>query len=232
MAVSADVLLLPPIGFQRAARRLDDAPAEEILAFALAEYGAPSSNSGVAVACSMQDAVLVDLAVRIDPGVEVFFLDTGFHFDETHATARRLRERYALNLVEVRPAPGAARYDVDGTGACCTARKVEPLERYLAGKAAWVTGLRRAESPTRAQARALEWDERRGLAKVNPLVAWSDDDVAAYIAAHDVIVNPLRDKGYASIGCAPCTQPGAGRDGRWAGSARVECGLHAPPGRP
>jgi phosphoadenosine phosphosulfate reductase len=174
----------------------------------------------------MQDAVLVDLAVRADPDVEVVFLDTGFHFAETLETARRMRARYDLNLVTLRPDDGAASHTADGTEACCEARKVTPLDRHLSGRAAWVTGLRRAESPTRAGASTLEWDAGRSLVKVNPIVTWSDDDVARYVIEHDIIVNPLRDKGFDSIGCAPCTQPGAGRSGRWAGSGRLECGLH------
>jgi phosphoadenosine phosphosulfate reductase len=103
---------------------------------------------------------------------------------------------------------------------------VAPLDRHLTGRAAWITGLRRAESPTRAGAGTVEWDAGRRMVKINPIVAWSDDDVARYIVEHDIIVNPLRDKGFDSIGCAPCTRPGSGRDGRWADSERLECGLH------
>ncbi|MGH9002215.1 MAG: phosphoadenosine phosphosulfate reductase family protein, partial [Acidimicrobiia bacterium] len=136
---------------------LDHAPAEAILAYAIGRF-APA----IAVACSMQDAVVVDLAVRHHPRVEVFFLDTGFHFPETLATARHLQARYDLNLVVLRPEPGATTYDRDGIDACCAARKVGPMEAYLATKAAWVTGLRRDETPARARARALEWDAARG----------------------------------------------------------------------
>ena len=214
-------LASPPAWLPAAAARLAEAPAADVLAWAVATFGA-----GLTVACSMQDGVLVDLAVRADPGVEVVFLDTGFHFPETLETARRLQARYRLNLLTLRPAPGAATFRGDGTGACCEARKVVPLERHLAARAAWATGLRRAESPSRAGAAPIEWDAGRGLVKINPIVAWSDDDVERYIAEHDVIVNPLRDKGFASIGCAPCTQPGSGRSGRWAGTGRLECGLH------
>ncbi len=103
------------------------------------------------------------------------------------------------------------------------------MARYLETKAAWVSGLRRSDSPTRAGARAVEWDARHGLVKVNPIVAWSDDDVARYAAARDLIVNPLVERGYDSIGCAPCTRPGRGREGRWAGTDKTECGLHAGP---
>jgi phosphoadenosine phosphosulfate reductase len=213
-----------PVWLPAVAARLADAPAAEVLAWAVATFG-----SDLTVACSMQDGVLVDLAVRADPGVEVVFLDTGFHFAETLETAERMRARYDLNLVPLRPEPGAATYRRDGTDACCEARKVAPLERHLADRAAWVTGLRRAESLTRAGAGTVEWDAGRGLVKINPIVAWSDDDVERYIAEHDIVVNPLREKGFDSIGCAPCTLPGEGRSGRWAGSDRSECGLHLVP---
>jgi phosphoadenosine phosphosulfate reductase len=210
-----------PAWFPAAARQFLDAPAGDVLAWAVATFG-----SGLTVASSMQDGVLVDLAVRADPDVEVVFLDTGFHFAETLETARRMQARYGLNLVTLRPDDDAPTYRTSGTEACCAARKVEPLELHLAKREAWVTGLRRAESPSRAGAATLEWDAARGLVKVNPIVAWTDDDVAAYVLEHDIIVNPLRDKGFDSIGCAPCTLPGAGRSGRWAGSDRLECGLH------
>jgi phosphoadenosine phosphosulfate reductase len=210
-----------PAWFPAAAAHLADAPAAVILAWAVAEFG-----SGLTVACSMQDGVLVDLAVRTDPRVEVVFLDTGFHFPETLDTARRMQSRYDLNLVVLRPEGRAETYGGDGTDACCAARKVAPLERHLSRRAAWVTGLRRAESPSRDGAGALEWDAARGIVKINPIAAWSDDDVARYIAQHDIIVNPLRDRGFDSIGCEPCTVPGAGRAGRWAGTGRSECGLH------
>jgi phosphoadenosine phosphosulfate reductase len=225
MSVARAVLAAPvaprPAWLAAAAARFADSPAAAVLAWAVDTFG-----SGLSVACSMQDGVLVDLAVRADPGVEIVFLDTGFHFGETLTTARRMKARYDLNLVTLRPRGGAETFDVDGTEACCAARKVAPLDRHLAGRAAWVTGLRRAESPTRADAATVEWDAGRQLVKINPIVAWSDDDVTRYIAEHDIIVNPLRDKGFDSIGCAPCTLPGSGRDGRWAGSARLECGLH------
>jgi phosphoadenosine phosphosulfate reductase len=210
-----------PAWFPAAARRFAAAPAGEVLAWAVAMFG-----SELTVASSMQDGVLVDLAVRADPGVEVVFLDTGFHFAETLETARRIEARYGLKLMTLRPDDDAPTYRTRGTEVCCDARKVDPLERHLAERAAWVTGLRRAESPSRAGAATLEWDAARGLVKINPIVAWTDDDVAAYVVAHDVIVNPLRDKGFDSIGCAPCTLPGAGRSGRWAGSDQLECGLH------
>ena len=224
MSVAVDFGAPPaprPAWFPAAARLLADAPASRVLAWAVATFG-----SDLSVACSMQDAVLVDLAVRADPDVEVVFLDTGFHFAETLDTARRVQDRYRLNLVTLRPDGDAATYLTNGTAACCEARKVAPLERHLAERGAWVTGLRRAESTSRAGATTLEWDAARGVVKINPIVTWSDDDVDRYIAEHDIIVNPLRDKGFDSIGCEPCTLPGAGRSGRWAGSDRLECGLH------
>ena len=224
MSVAVDFGAQPaprPAWFPVAARLLADAPAHKVLAWAVATFG-----SDLSVACSMQDAVLVDLAVRADPDVEVVFLDTGFHFAETLETARRIQDRYRLNLVTLRPDGDAAMYLTDGTTACCEARKVAPLERHLAERGAWVTGLRRAESSSRAGAATLEWDSARGIVKVNPIVTWSDDDVDRYVAEHDIIVNSLRDKGFESIGCEPCTLPGAGRSGRWAGSDRLECGLH------
>lgn len=224
MSVAVDFGAPPaprPAWFPAAARLLADAPAHKVLAWAVSTFGCD-----LAVACSMQDAVLVDMAVRADPDVEVVFLDTGFHFAETLDTARRIQAHYNLNLVTLRPDETAAVYRTDGTEACCEARKVAPLEQHLAERDAWVTGLRRAESPSRSGAATLEWDAARGVVKINPLVSWSDEDVAAYIEAHDIIVNPLRDKGFDSIGCAPCTLPGSGRSGRWAGSDRLECGLH------
>ncbi len=200
---------------------LDGASAEYILTWAIERF-----FPEIAVACSMQDAVLVDLAWRVEPRIEVFFLETGFHFPETLETAQRMRERYQLNLVALKPGPDPAIYSRDGTEACCAARKVAPMEAHLNGKRAWASGLRRAESTSRATAKAVEWDAKRGLVKVNPIVAWSDDDVERYIAEHELIVNPLRLQGYDSIGCWPCTQPGKGREGRWAGQEKLECGLH------
>ncbi|MGH9023051.1 MAG: phosphoadenylyl-sulfate reductase [Acidimicrobiia bacterium] len=217
VALPGDLRLSDPLDLPD----LDLAPAEEILVFAFGRF-----SPKITVACSMQDAVVVDLAVRIHPQVEVFFLDTGFHFEETLDTARRLREGYDLNLVVLAPDADAATYDGEGVEACCAARKVAPMERYLAGKRAWVSGLRRDETPARSGARALEWDRRFGLVKVNPLLSWSEADVERYVARNDLVVNPLLRLGYGSVGCAPCTSPGRGREGRWAGSEKLECGLH------
>jgi phosphoadenosine phosphosulfate reductase len=178
----------------------------------------------------MQDAVLVDLAVRADPGVEVVFLDTGFHFPETLAYVEEVRARYGLNLKVLRPGPEADGWPC-GTERCCEVRKVVPLDAALRDRGAWFTGLKRVDAATRAQAPIVSWDDRRGLVKVNPLAAWTDDDIAFYSADHRLPVHPLVSEGYLSIGCAPTTRPvAAGEDtraGRWAGSGKTECGLHA-----
>jgi phosphoadenosine phosphosulfate reductase len=207
-----------------AARRLDGAPASDIVAWAVGRFGA-----GLCLTASMTDAVLIDVATKVDPGVEIIFLDTQYHFPETLETVETVRRKYHPNLVVMqpdRPRDDLWRTDTD---ACCAARKVQPLERALAGKSAWLSGLRRADGPSREATPVVERD-RRGLVKVNPLVNWSDSDVAAYIEANDVPVNPLIDRGYPSIGCWPCTRavaPGEdARAGRWAGSEKTECGLH------
>lgn len=200
---------------------LEGHSAEYVLTWAIEQF-----FPDMALACSMQDAVLVDLAWRIEPRIEVFFLETGFHFPETLETAQALRRRYNLNLVAVAPVDNPAVYSRDGYEACCATRKVAPMDNYLAGRRAWVSGLRRAEAATRAGAKPVEWDAKRGLVKVNPIVAWSDGDVDRYIAEHDLIVNPLRLQGYDSIGCWPCTKAGKGREGRWAGLDKTECGIH------
>lgn len=208
-----------------AARRLETASAGAVLRWALARFG----RTNVVVASSFQDAVLVDVAVSVDPAVRVVFLDTGYHFAETLAYVETLRTRYDLDLQVVRPGPEAAGVPCGAEG-CCQVRKVAPLARALAGRRAWVSGVRRADAATRRSAAAVEWDATRGLVKVNPLVTWTDDDVLHYQRDHDLPVHPLVPRGYLSIGCAPTTvpvAPGADpRSGRWAGSDRTECGLH------
>jgi phosphoadenosine phosphosulfate reductase len=181
------------------------------------------------VAASMSDAVLIDLAVRAEPTIEVVFIDTGYHFPETMETLETVRSRYGLTVRVMGPPTEPAEFWKTDPVACCAAYKVAQLEAALQSKRAWMSGLRRAESPTRAGAPIVSRD-RRGLVKVNALANWSDDDVARYVAEHDVPVNPLVAKGYLSIGCWPCTRPVEegehARDGRWAGSAKTECGLH------
>lgn len=201
----------------------EGAPAEEILSWAFQEF-----FPDFVVASSMQDSVLIDLAWKIEPRVQVFFLETGFHFYETLETAEKIRKRYDLDLVMLEPVREPRIWSEEGYTACCEDRKVIPMNNYLKGKRAWATGLRRAESPTRASARAVGWDPSRGLVKINPLVEWSDEQVESYINNNDLIVNPLRAEGYSSIGCVPCTTPGDGREGRWAGTLKMECGIHQP----
>ncbi|HEX6786325.1 MAG TPA: phosphoadenylyl-sulfate reductase, partial [Acidimicrobiales bacterium] len=186
---------------RQVAERLDGAPAADIVRWATTMFG-----RRLAIAASMTDAVLIDVASRVAPGIEVIFLDTQYHFQETLATAEAIRDRYPIRLrvvwPDVRP-DNLWRTDPD---ACCHARKVLPMERALRGRVAWLSGLRRADSRARAHTPVVQRD-RRGLVKVNPLAAWSDEDVAGYIAAHDVPVNPLVDRGFPSIGCWPCTAP-------------------------
>jgi phosphoadenosine phosphosulfate reductase len=181
------------------------------------------------LAASMQDAVLIDLATKVDPGIEVVFIDTGYHFPETLETVETVRRRYGLNLRMMTVAHHDEElWKVDPEN-CCSAVKVGQLDRALAGKAAWMSGLRRGEASTRAGAPIVTRD-LRGLVKVNPIATWSDLDVEGYIADHDVPVNPLVAQGYASIGCWPCTRPVRNgedtRAGRWHSSGKTECGLH------
>ena len=191
------------------------------------------------VASNMQDAVLVDLAAKVRPGVDVLFLDTGYHFVETIGTRDAVEAVYDINVLNVTPENSVAKQDelfgkdlfAREPNECCRMRKVEPLGKALRGYSAWVTGLRRVEAPTRANAPLISWDKAFGLVKINPLAAWTDEDMQNYIDANDVLVNPLVFEGYPSIGCAPCTaKPAEGADprsGRWAGLSKTECGLHA-----
>jgi phosphoadenosine phosphosulfate reductase len=202
----------------------ETAPAGLILAWAVERYG-----SSLALASSFQDAVLIDLAVNVDPDIEVVFLDTGSHFPETLDYVRTIQARYDLNLTVTKPAAGADQWPC-GSAHCCEYRKVRPLKQALAGKAAWATGLKRVDAPTRRDAPIVSFDDAWGLVKLNPLATWTEQDVAGYTADHDIPEHPLLSKGYLSIGCAPTTRPvGDGEDpraGRWSDSDKVECGLH------
>ncbi|MBO0732158.1 MAG: phosphoadenylyl-sulfate reductase, partial [Acidimicrobiaceae bacterium] len=181
------------------------------------------------LSASMTDSVLIDLAVAVEPSIEVVFIDTRYHFPETLETVERIRRHYGLNLrvLTVPPQP-IELWQVDPER-CCSAAKIEQLERALVGKLAWMSGLRRTEAPTRANAPIVARD-LRGLVKINPIATWSDLDVSGYISDHNLPVNPLVERGYPSIGCWPCTSPvGPGehpRSGRWAGLDKTECGLH------
>jgi phosphoadenosine phosphosulfate reductase len=178
------------------------------------------------LACSFQkeESVLIDLLMQIEPSARVFTIDTGVLFPETYSTWRQIEERYGLSVevMDATPANGTPW----SAASCCGARKVEALARALEGSEAWITGVRREQSPTRADSERVEWDAARGVWKFNPLVDWSDKDVWQYVHDRDLPYHPLHDRGYASIGCAPCTLPGDGREGRWAGQEKTECGLH------
>lgn len=218
----------------RGATELAGAGAEELLNWTDQHFG-----GHYVVASNMQDAVLVDLAAKTRPGVEVLFLDTGYHFAETIGTRDALASVYDITVVNVTPEHPVAEQDrllgkdlfAREPSECCRLRKVVPLRRALSNYTAWVTGIRRAESPTRADAPLISFDEAFKLVKINPLAAWTDEDMQAYIDVHGVLVNPLVEEGYPSIGCAPCTaKPVEGADprsGRWKGQVKTECGLHA-----
>lgn len=202
------------------AAELESCSAEEVLAYAVSRFG-----EGLRMACSFQkeESVLVHMLCRLTDSPSVFTIDSGVLFPETLETWRRFEQRFGVR-VEVFDArsPGEP-WSVER---CCGAAKVAALERALAGAEAWVTGIRREQAPTRATAPKLEHDERRGLWKVNPLADWSEKALWRYIIAHDLPYHPLHDKGYDSIGCAPCTNPGQGREGRWSGQEKTECGIH------
>jgi phosphoadenosine phosphosulfate reductase len=218
---------------EAASVELADATAAEAL-----EWTARTFGESWIVASNMQDAVLIDLAVKAKPDIDVLFLETGYHFAETIGT------RDAVDLVypDVHIVNAAAEQSVadqekqfgllnkTDPGRCCALRKVVPLQRTQGQYDAWVTGVRRVDAPTRATTPIVQWDERNGLVKVNPIAPWSDDDFNSYIAEHGILENPLVQAGYPSIGCAPCTaKPLPGQDarsGRWAGQSKTECGLH------
>ena len=217
----------------RAGEELETASAEEILRWAADTFGA-----GLAVASSMQDGLLPHLAARARPGIDVVFLDTGYHFVETIGTRDAVAAFTDITLLNITPGQTVAEQDAEygprlferDPDKCCALRKVQPLERALAPYTAWATGLRRDESPTRMDTKVVSWDAKRGKVKIAPIARWTESDVEAYIAEHGVLVNPLQLDGYPSIGCAPCTRrvaPGEDpRSGRWAGRQKTECGLH------
>jgi phosphoadenosine phosphosulfate reductase len=213
--------------------RFADRPAAEVLAWAGQTFG-----SDLALASSMADTHLVHLVQTVVPGVDVLFLDTGYHFVETIGTRDAVAAVYDVNVVTVTPRQTVAEQDAE-FGAqlhdrdperCCALRKVEPLERGLAPYTAWINGMRRVDAPTRKDIRVVDYDAKRGMVKISPIAAWTDEDVEAYVSQHGVLVNPLFQDGYTSVGCAPCTRrtaPGEDpRSGRWAGFTKTECGLH------
>ena len=218
---------------EQAGQALEGASAQDVLRWATETF--PGT---FAVATSMGDGLLAHLVSTVDPSIPLLFLDTGYHFAETIGTRDAVASSYGVTVRTVLPlltvgeqdtAYGADLWNRDPTR-CCALRKVEPLERALAPFVAWGSGVRRDEAVTRRDAGLVEWDAKRQMVKVNPIAAWTQDDVDAYIEQHGVLVNPLAFDGYPSIGCAPCTHrvaPGQDpRSGRWSGQAKTECGLH------
>ncbi len=212
---------------------LELAPAEVIIEWAVATFG-----ERFCITSSMADAVLAHVASRVAPGVDVVFLDTGYHFVETIGTRDAVEATLPVNLKTITPEQTVAEQDAAygkdlfarDPDLCCAMRKVAPLRKSLEGYDAWATGLRRQETRNRVIAPVVGWDENKQKVKVSPLARWSDEDVDRYIEEHGVLVNPLQYDGYPSIGCFPCTRrvaPGEDkRSGRWAGSAKTECGIH------
>ncbi|MCF3102415.1 phosphoadenylyl-sulfate reductase [Streptomyces roseoverticillatus] len=218
---------------ERAGRELENAPAPDVLRWAAETFG-----KRFCVTSSMEDAVVAHLASRALSGVDVVFLDTGYHFPETIGTRDAVAAVMDVNVITLTPSATVAEQDAAhgprlhdrDPDLCCALRKVEPLERGLAAYDAWATGLRRDESPTRAGTPVVGWDARRRKVKVSPIARWTQEDVDAYISEHGVLTNPLLMDGYASVGCSPCTRRIAAnedaRAGRWSGLAKTECGLH------
>jgi phosphoadenosine phosphosulfate reductase len=218
---------------EAASVELAEASAPEALAWTAGTFG----ESWI-VASNMQDAVLIDLAVQVKSDVDILFLETGYHFAETIGTRDAVAVVYpGVRIVNAEAEQSVADQEAEfgllnrtAPDRCCFLRKVVPLRRTLANYDCWVTGVRRVDAPTRANTPIVQWDERNGLVKVNPIAAWSDEEFDTYIAEHGILQNPLVSEGYLSIGCAPCTAkplPGTDpRSGRWAGSNKTECGLH------
>ncbi len=217
---------------------LEGSALDDTDAVAVARWAAETFPGTLAVACSMAEGVLPHLVSQHAPGVDVLFLETGYHFGDTLGTRARVADELDVTVVDVLPeltVPeqdaryGPRLHDRD-PALCCAMRKVEPLARTLAGYEAWVTGVRRDEAPTRTGTPLVTFDEKHGLVKVNPLVTWSLDDVTDYAIDHGVPVNLLLSDGYPSIGCEPCTRrvaPGEDpRSGRWAGLSKTDCGIH------
>ena len=211
--------------------------AEHLSALQVVQTMVEQFGPRVALACSFQkeETVLLDMLLTIDPKAHVFALDTGVLFPETYAAWRATEQRYGITIEAVSgPSLGyqaAANGDKlweTNPNLCCAIRKVEPLTRKLATVDAWIVGIRRDQSPTRANAQKLAWDESIEIWKAAPLADWSDDAVWDYIREHDLPTNALHAQGYSSIGCTYCTKPGSGREGRWAGNEKTECGLHKP----
>ncbi len=212
-----------------------DASAKDVLVWATETFG-----DRMVVASAMQDAMVIDLVTSVKPDIDVLFLNTGYHFAETIGTRDAVESVYdRIRIVNAQPDQTVAEQDAtegkdlfaSDPNRCCHLRKVIPLKRTLAGYDAWVTGVKRADGPSRADTPLVSFDEKFGLVKVNPVAAWTEQEAEAYVREHGVLVNPLVEAGYPSIGCAPCTakvEVGADlRSGRWAGQSKTECGLHS-----
>lgn len=219
---------------ERASAELGEATTDQALRWTVDTFGAD-----FIVASNMQDAVLIDVATRVKPDIDVLFLETGYHFAETIGTRDAVAAGYpGIRIVNAEAEQTVAQQDAEygarlhdrDPNLCCHLRKVLPLRNTLANYSCWVTGVRRADAPNRAGTPIVTWDERNGLVKVNPIAAWTDDEFTDYIHRHAVLRNPLVEAGYPSIGCAPCTAQAAPgddpRSGRWAGQNKTECGLH------
>lgn len=233
MTVTPDRVLGAREIVDRYAAQLEEASATEVLQWAAEQFG-----RDWCVTSSMADAVLPHLAGQVQPGVDIVFLDTGYHFAETIGMRDAVAAMLPVSVKTVLPRQTVAEQDAEygarlhdrDPNLCCAMRKVEPLNRALEPYRAWASGLRRADSPARANTPVLAYDAKRDMVKLNPIAAWTDEQVDRYIAENGILVNPLLSDGYGSIGCAPCTrrlQPGEdARAGRWAGSNKTECGLH------
>jgi phosphoadenosine phosphosulfate reductase len=200
--------------------RLQGATAEQVLAYAVDHY-----HPRLTLACSFQkeESVLFHMLSELEPSAHAFTIDTGVLFGETLATWKRFENRFPLQIDVIDAHSPGAPWTLEN---CCSAAKVAGLETALSDVDAWITGIRRDQASTRAETAKFEPDERRGIVKLNPLADWTEKDVWTYIFKHDLPYNPLHDQGYDSIGCASCTLPGNGRDGRWAGLDKTECGIH------
>ena len=200
--------------------RLEGATAEQVLAYAVEHY-----HPRLTLACSFQkeESVLFHMLSELEPSAHAFTIDTGVLFGETLATWKRFEDRFPLQIDVIDAHSPGAPWTLEN---CCSAAKVAGLETALSDVDAWITGIRRDQASTRAETAKFELDERRGIVKLNPLADWTEKDVWTYIFKHDLPYNPLHDQGYDSIGCASCTLPGNGRDGRWAGLDKTECGIH------
>lgn len=207
----------------------------EVLAWTFLQF---APEVVLATSFGTSDILLSHIVSTLRPETSIFYLDTGLFFPETYALRDRLEAQLGIRFQQVEPDLTLAEQETQHGAAlwarnpnqCCHIRKVQPLERVLRGKSAWITGIRRDQAPTRAHSQIVEWDAAFGLVKVNPLAFWTEEEVRGYLSLNDLPYNELHDRGYPSIGCAPCTHPVAAgadpRSGRWTGSGKIECGIH------